>query len=91
MNGERSEVVDTFRAFRQLERLLFHGVPEHPEPNWERETYAHAGARHTGKSQLTNDFAATSDEEDRLVITVHYVPDWGTAESTDEEKHHGRS
>ncbi len=45
-------MLNYFRAFRQFERFLFRGVPEHPEQIWERETNASATARYTGRSQL---------------------------------------
>lgn len=45
-------MLNYFRAFRQFERFLFRGVPEHPEQIWERETNASATDRYTGRSQL---------------------------------------
>ena len=40
------------RMTRKFERLLFDGVPEQPEPIWERNDYSHVMMRQTGKSQV---------------------------------------
>lgn len=45
-------MANPYRAFRQLERLVFRGVPEQPEPLWLRDGNAHVPERLTGKSQL---------------------------------------
>jgi hypothetical protein len=41
-----------YRAFRQLERRIFRGVPEQPESVWQREPNAYVPERLTGMSQL---------------------------------------
>lgn len=68
-------MTNSFRAIRQFERFLFRGVLEQPEPTWERNTYAHVGDRHTGKSQLLErrDYYETGEEE--LIATIIYRPD----------------
>ena len=37
---------------RKFERLLFDGVPEQPEPIWERNDNSNVFMRHTGKPQI---------------------------------------
>lgn len=42
------------RITRKFERLLFRGVPDKPESNYEREFHAQVDDRLSGKSQLRN-------------------------------------
>jgi hypothetical protein len=42
--------MDWSDAMRKLEAFLFQGVPERPEPTFERDGYAHATERSTGRS-----------------------------------------
>lgn len=41
---------------RKFERLLFKGIPEQPEPMYERDTNMNVDARQTGKSQNSNSY-----------------------------------
>lgn len=42
--------MDTSRTIMKLERLLFFGVPEHPESTWDRDGHAYVEMRSTGRS-----------------------------------------
>jgi hypothetical protein len=46
---------------RKYERLLFRGIPEHPEHNWERNENSNVSIRRTGKAQTTNLFDDSSN------------------------------
>ena len=67
-------MIDPYRAFRQLERKIFRGVPEQPEPTWERDPNAHVPERLTGRSQRA-EFTAASDLGGRVIATFIYRPD----------------
>ena len=62
-----------YRAFRQLERLVFRGVSEQPEPLWSRDGNAHVPERITGRSQLGLRTPAESMSI-RHIATVVYRP-----------------
>lgn len=64
-----------FRAIRQFERFLFQGVPEQPEPTWERNISAHVEDRYSGKSQLLEQWDYYDTTEDQLIATIIYQPD----------------
>lgn len=64
---------DPFRAFRQLERQIFRGVPEQPEPLWQRDLNAHVPERLTGRSQLPDFLPAAIIAEATLIATVVYL------------------
>lgn len=38
------------KKVRKFERFLFHGVPDGPEPSFERDSYSHFKERSTGQS-----------------------------------------
>lgn len=67
-------MLDYFADFREFERFLFRGVPEHPEPMWQRETNSISGERQTGRSQLIRRRSnrITSGE---LIATITYDHD----------------
>lgn len=63
-------MLDPYSAFRQLEREVFHGVPEQPEPSWQRHPNAQVADRLTGRSQLEpNQPSGTNDLEVLGTIT----------------------
>jgi hypothetical protein len=68
-------MTNPYRAFRQLERMVFRGVPEQPEPIWLHDRNAHVPERLTGRSQLTGGLPANWREGARLLLTVVYHPD----------------
>lgn len=63
---------DAYRAFRQFERLLFRGVPEQPEPSWQRDFHSLVPIRHTGKSQLP--YEPLPQAKGELIATIVYRP-----------------
>ena len=67
-------MINPYRAFRQLERLVFRGVPEQPEPIWLRDRNAHVPERLTGRSQLAGGLPADWREGAQLLVTVVYRP-----------------
>lgn len=67
-------MANPYRAFRQLERKIFRGVPEQPEPVWQRDLNAHVAERLTGKSQLTSSLPSAATEGATLISTVVYRP-----------------
>lgn len=68
-------MLDYFRAFRQFERFLFRGVPEHPEQIWERETYGNATERYTGRSQLVKRPGSYRIRRGEVIAKVTYRHD----------------
>lgn len=54
--------MSTSRLTRKFERFLFNGVPEQPEPIWERDANTNVSVRHTGKSQSISDYSDHSSE-----------------------------
>src|SRR5437867_1307687 len=70
-------MTDPYRAARQLERKIFRGVPEQPEPNAERDRNAHVPERLTGSSQLSDRRLPAAGEGWTLVATVIYNRDAG--------------
>ncbi len=67
-------MVNYFRAFRRFERFLFRGVPEHPEPNWEREINANIVDRHTGKSHLIKHQNSHQRRQAEVIATITFKP-----------------
>ena len=67
-------MINPYRAFRQLERMVFRGVPEQPEPIWLRDRNAHVRERLTGRSQLAGGLPANWREGAQLLLTVVYRP-----------------
>ncbi len=63
-----------YRAFRRLERLIFRGVPEHPEPLWFRNDNAHVPERLTGRSQLSAGLPDDALNRATLIATIVYCP-----------------
>jgi hypothetical protein len=63
---------DPYRAFRQLERQIFRGVPEQPEPLWQRDLNAHVPERLTGRSQLPDGLPSAAIAGAMLIATVVY-------------------
>jgi hypothetical protein len=68
-------MVNYFCAFRRFERFVFRGVPEHPEPIWERTINANVVDRHTGRSHITEQRNSHDTEENRLIATIVFRPD----------------
>ncbi len=68
-------MANPYRAFRQLERKIFRGVPEQPEPVWQRDLNAHVPERLTGRSQLGNGLPTAATDSGRLISTIVYRPD----------------
>jgi hypothetical protein len=67
-------VVNPYRAFRQLERKIFRGVPETPESMYERNFSSHVPERMTGRSQFAEGLQLTSIERFPVVAVVTYRP-----------------
>lgn len=65
-------MADPYRATRQFERFLFDGVPEHPEPVWQRDLNAHATERYTGRPQHAPARDHDFEHGFRLVAQVVY-------------------
>jgi hypothetical protein len=59
------------KNIRKFERLLFNGIPEQPEPAYERNDYANVSMRHTGKAQAS----VTPDSPKNAVVLGHFVYD----------------
>jgi hypothetical protein len=76
-------MINPYRAFRQLERILFRVVPEQPEPTWLRDRNAHVPERLTGRSQLAAGLPVDWREGAQLLLTVVYRP---SMQSIDYEK-----
>lgn len=68
-------MVDHFSAFRRFERFLFKGVPEHPEPSWERETSGNVTERRTGKSHILERRNSHQEEVAEVIATIYFRPD----------------
>ncbi len=64
---------NAYRAFRQFERLLFRGVPEQPEPSWQRDFHSLVPIRHTGKSQLP--YEPFLQAKGKVIATIIYRPE----------------
>lgn len=67
-----STVADPFRASRQFERMIFGGVPEHPEPNAERQAHEHASTRVTGRSPHGCEYDVNAEAEGILIASIVY-------------------
>lgn len=63
-------------AFRRMERKVFDGVPEQPEPVWERDTNANVAERATGRSQFSNAVQAAALASAPVVAILRYSADW---------------
>ncbi len=74
---------DAYAAFRELERLFFRGVPERPEPVWERELNAIAPDRQSGRSQLA--FEVSQGAVGVRVATIVHWPDGDEIEYASED------
>jgi hypothetical protein len=70
-------MVNPYRAFRQLERKIFRGVPETPESIYERDFSSHAPERLTGRSQFAGGLPTASVEHFPVVAVVTYSPATG--------------
>lgn len=68
-------MVNAFSAIRQFERFLFRGVPEHPEPTWQRKINANVTDRHTGRSQLPVQSSGYDTSDWRPICKIVYKPD----------------
>jgi hypothetical protein len=62
---------------RKFERLVFRGVPEKPEPNFERTLNADADDRLTNRSQLKPSRSEINDNEATLIANIKYYPEIG--------------
>jgi hypothetical protein len=67
-------MINPYRAFRQLERMVFRGVPEQPEPIWLHDRNAHVPERLTGRSQLASGLPLRWRDGAILVSTLVYRP-----------------
>jgi hypothetical protein len=68
------EMTNPYRAFRQLERQIFRGVPEQPEPILQRDLNAHVPERLTGRSQLAGGLrGAVATDGATLIATIVYT------------------
>jgi hypothetical protein len=63
-------MANPYRAFRQLERKIFRGVPEQPEPISQRDINAHVAERITGRSQRGGGVPNSAIENAKLIATV---------------------
>lgn len=63
------------RIIRKFERLVFNGVPEKPEPNYERELNADVNDRFTGKSQILSQSLVPNKENLRKIADIYFYPD----------------
>jgi hypothetical protein len=61
-----------YRAFRQLERKLFHGVPERPETSWGRDSNTLVPDRLTGRSQFGSEVSNRSLRNAKIIATIKY-------------------
>lgn len=50
------------RVIRKFERFLFKGIPEQPEPTWERDDNTYVEMRQTGKAQASSENTEISCE-----------------------------
>jgi hypothetical protein len=66
-----------YRAYRQLERKLFLGVPERPESFWEREGNHQMQGRMTGRSLLGEPVLPVLLEGAQTLATIIYRPESG--------------
>ena len=69
--------MDSYRANRQYERLVFEGIPEHPETIYQRSTYSNVDERITGKSLLVDDSDLYDEPGEQVIATIIYQPDLG--------------
>ena len=66
-----------YQAYRQLERLLFAGVPETPEQMWEREGSNESSDRITGRPLVSRRVRAVSHDGAERLATIIYDPKSG--------------
>jgi len=66
-----------YRAYRRIERMLFFGVPEQPEPMWEREGSNESGDRVTGRPLVSSGAGLVSLEGAETLATIKYNPETG--------------
>jgi hypothetical protein len=59
------------KIIRKFERFLFKGIPEQPEPVWERDDNANVFMRQTGKSQSSSSGSDISTDS-QLIGTFTY-------------------
>lgn len=71
------DVTNSYRAFRQLERKLFLGVPEHPESFWEREGNDETQRRFSGRSLQAAQVHPESLQVAQTIATIIYRPKSG--------------
>ncbi|RNC86263.1 MAG: hypothetical protein ED556_08170 [Winogradskyella sp.] len=57
------------KIIRKFERFMFHGVPERPEPTFQRNDHASYTDRHTGKSNYT----VTSENKGEEAVLIGYL------------------
>lgn len=63
---------NTYRAIRQLERFLFRGIPEHPEPVYPGEGYNNFEVRLTSKPQAHTTGIQETESKNEHFATVVY-------------------
>lgn len=68
-------MADPYRAIRQLERFLFRGVPEKPQPMWPGDQNTYAPGRFTGRPQTPEEPIDRETFDGLLITTIIYRPD----------------
>ena len=53
--------MNSSKIILKFERLLFNGVPDHPEHNWERDENSNVSIRLTGKSRRSSKPVASTE------------------------------
>jgi len=69
--------MDSYRANRQYERLVFEGIPEHPETIYQRSSYSNVEERITGRPLLLDDSDLQENLDEEVIATVIYQPELG--------------
>ena len=73
-------MAENYKSLRRFERLLFSGVPEAPEPSYQRELNAIVPERYTGKSQLVDSNEVEESVDSILIAEITYFVDQETIE-----------
>lgn len=69
--------ISLYRAYRQLERMLFFGVPERPEQMWERDGSNESWGRTTGRPLVSSRVRSVSLNSAETLATITYDPKSG--------------
>ena len=68
-------MANNFQTLRRFERFVFKGVPEAPEPNYQRELNSNVPDRFTGKSQLVDNQDPEADTGSTIIANISYYID----------------